>query len=545
MKIKSVHVQNFKRFTELEIVNIPETAKLVMLIGSNGSGKTSLFEAFNFWILPVKPGTTKFQRDYHIKSEQLFKPDLTDGLAVHKTINLEFFDKKLRPYHDNNDQSKKAFYIRTAYRHEPTFRSSQLDALPPLIDDETHPNKMIDIEERVSDNYRRIVGNLVHDVFDDSQNPSTSDLRDKTLGMIRQSTLNVFDDLVLTSVGHPLTNGTFLFEKGTSRNFPYVNLSSGEKATFDLLLDFTVKKQAFDDTVYCFDEPDLHMHTKVQGRLLAQLYDQLPEKCQLWIATHSIGMMRKAFELYQQNPDEVVFLDFDDKDFDQSVVMEPAQVDRTFWKKVFAVALDDLAELVAPSQIIFCEGNSDPKSSTFDAEIYDIIFSPNYPDTQFVPFDDANKIETYSQMIGNTFRHIFSSTSAINTWSVIDRDDMTQAEIASKEQDSIRVLSRRHIEAYLWDDEILTKLCDELGQADKVKNILNGKSKLINELRKRNKPADDIKAISGHLHTHIKKKLQLRQGAKTKEAFSKEFLAPLITPDTQVYQELEQDIFGT
>ena len=49
MKIQQIHVTNLKRFTDLTIQNIPETTKLVVLVGPNGCGKTSLFEAFNHW----------------------------------------------------------------------------------------------------------------------------------------------------------------------------------------------------------------------------------------------------------------------------------------------------------------------------------------------------------------------------------------------------------------------------------------------------------------------------------------------------------------
>ena len=46
MKIKSLQLKNFKRFTDLTLQDIPENAKLVLLIGSNGSGKSSVFDAF-------------------------------------------------------------------------------------------------------------------------------------------------------------------------------------------------------------------------------------------------------------------------------------------------------------------------------------------------------------------------------------------------------------------------------------------------------------------------------------------------------------------
>ena len=42
MKIKKIELNNFKRFTHLSVEDIPETTKLVVLVGPNGSGKTSM-----------------------------------------------------------------------------------------------------------------------------------------------------------------------------------------------------------------------------------------------------------------------------------------------------------------------------------------------------------------------------------------------------------------------------------------------------------------------------------------------------------------------
>ena len=47
MKIKSIKLEGFKRFTNLKIEEIPETAKLVVMIGPNGCGKSSVFDALN------------------------------------------------------------------------------------------------------------------------------------------------------------------------------------------------------------------------------------------------------------------------------------------------------------------------------------------------------------------------------------------------------------------------------------------------------------------------------------------------------------------
>ena len=45
MRLKSVNVINFKRFASLTIQNIPETARLLLLAGPNGCGKSSFFDA--------------------------------------------------------------------------------------------------------------------------------------------------------------------------------------------------------------------------------------------------------------------------------------------------------------------------------------------------------------------------------------------------------------------------------------------------------------------------------------------------------------------
>ena len=128
------------------------------------------------------------------------------------------------------------------------------------------------------------------------------------------------------------------------------------------MLDVIVTKTEYDETIICIDEPEAHIHTKLQGKLLEELYNLIPEKSQLWIATHSIGMVRKAQDLWREDPDSVVFLDFGkdgfgrDRNFDEEVTITPAEPNPNFWAQTYDVALGDLAELVVTGRTVFCEG---------------------------------------------------------------------------------------------------------------------------------------------------------------------------------------------
>ncbi len=77
---------------------------------------------------------------------------------------------------------------------------------------------------------------------------------------------------------------------------------TGTRIEFDLLLDIVVNRNAFNGSLYRIDEPEIHLNTKVQRTLLRELFRLIPENSQLWLATHSIGMVRAAQEILTEPP---------------------------------------------------------------------------------------------------------------------------------------------------------------------------------------------------------------------------------------------------
>ncbi|HEX7516307.1 MAG TPA: ATP-binding protein [Chthoniobacterales bacterium] len=550
MKIKSVRCKDFKRFTDLTIDEIPASAKLVCLVGPNGSGKSSLFDVFNYCIQPSKTagGNVSIEPDYHIKVSGGIEPDMTyyqqSWGGPFKNVSIEFHDSA--PFNEtSHPQRNDLFYIRSGYRHEANVDVGSFQRMSNILLDQNRPQTLMSPDQRVSDNYSRIVADSVESIFSDRlpDNATKATIRDRLIGRAKASLSNLFPDLELEGVGNPMERGTFYFKKGSSSHWKYKNLSAGEKAAFDLLLDFVIKSEAFKATVYCIDEPELHMHTQLQADLLGELYRNIPDDCQLWIATHSIGMLRKAQELNESNRGTVGFVDFGERDFDTPIVITPSAPNRTFWKKTFRVAMGELAELVAPSRVVFCEGSQSAitgaRTGEFDAKCFSRIFGPEFPDTEFVSLGSATEVEKNSILLTAVFRQV---VAGVTTDRVIDKDDRSVTEIADLASKGIRVLSRRHLESYLFDDEILQKLCTSVGEDTKIADVAAAKAAALSESIARRNPADDFKSMSSKLCTELKRILGLTQCGNTREAFCIDTLAPLITPETSTYQQLKKDV---
>ncbi len=526
MKIKSLKISNFKRFSDLRIEDIPESARLVVLAGPNGYGKSSLFDASMTYHESLFTGV-RWDAGYHSR---------TGASHWQDSVKIEFYGIET----PNRAQAAKYFYFRTAYRNDPTLDIHSLSRQGPAVG-ERRLQKMTETDAVVNRNYQRLFGNVVEAVLERESGSVTMDeFRARLLGSIGGAVTRLFPDLVLKSLGNPLSTGTFLFQKGAVENFRYENLSGGEKNAFDLILDIVVKKPDFNDTVYCLDEPDAHMNPRVHGPLLDVLLDIVPENCQVWIATHSIGMMRRAMDMEQAHPGSVVFLDFGEKDFDQQVTLVPTKPSRRFWLNSLEVALDDLAGLVAPKVIVVCEGSADGKNADHDARCYNKIFEAEFPETMFV--SGGNSHEVSSDRLG-LVKLLSSVVRAIKVRGLVDRDDHTQARVDELVNGGTSVLEERNVQSYLWSEEVLTAFCEEFGKRDAVADVLKIRAEAMEKSKGRKNPPDDWKSASGEIFVGMRTLLAFTGKGNDTREFERDALAPLIRPGTKTYKDLKRSIF--
>lgn len=525
MRVASIKLMNFKRFSDLLIRNIPQAAKLVVVVGPNGCGKSSLFDAFLHWYRQ-KVG---FGRN---DDQQYYRKDLVDTFDWSQTVEVSL--------HQDAEPVKGSVYVRTAYRNDPDFSVDEIGRLANPSEG-LRIGRSIDNDQTVSDNYRRLIYDTMAGVYDEANDIKTvRDFREEMIGKIRASMQRVFGDLVLNKVSDPLAGGAFFFEKGVSKSYHYKNLSGGEKAAFDLLLDLHIKRQFFTDAIYCVDEIETHLHTRVQGALVKEMVQVLPETSQLWVTTHSLGVLRAAQEMIASDPTSVCLIDFDGVDPDIPSELVPSNLSKVTWEKLLSITLDDLSQRIAPKVVIVCEGSSvGSRRKDFDAEIYNRILGSHFPDVLFVSGGSSNQVQATGVSVRDALYRILPSA---HFFSLSDRDDKSDVEVKDMERNGMIVLSRRNLESCLFADEVIESLVvQEQKEAllDEAKKIVQ--DALANSVNRGN-AGDDFKSAAGEIYNGLRKLLELKRCGNNSDAFMRDTLAPLITSAMPVYQELKINI---
>jgi predicted ATP-dependent endonuclease of OLD family len=332
MKVKTLRLKEFKRFDDLTI-DLGDTPKRVIaLVGPNGCGKSSVFDAFEE---KLKDFRSHGYEEHHFFSKAFFYED---------TLKKNNYDKNQSIFltTDKSNLDRKSFYIRTAYRFTSKFNVQQIAAMPGILDLRDEPISSISIDTRLESNYKRLLGLSYSEFF---KGTKTGDqVRIELIEEVNLILRNILD-VEISDLGNIFEKkGQFYFKKGNAKNFPYANLSSGEKEVIDIILDLLIKRKEYTDTVFCIDEPELHLNTAIQRKLIIEIEKLIPEKCQLWVATHSIGFLRA---LQEELRDKSQILDFSEKDYFAGVhTIKPIKTTRKNWQRIFSTALEDLTGLI-------------------------------------------------------------------------------------------------------------------------------------------------------------------------------------------------------
>jgi predicted ATPase len=477
MRIKEISLKNFKRFTDLTIKDIPESAKLVLLIGANGSGKSSVFDAFEYYnnSNSIKDptyylkGTTNPQIEFvfdkgGLKTKGLQAPGMyMDGDNYHESFRgiwvgsgkfeNTLIEKPLRP-----------FYGRSSIRIVPRIPLPNLQKS--ITDDADKPELFIDQDVRFNTDiyeYIREINAAVRSPFIQGKQPNSSDIFNEYFARINESFSYIFGesktaikiiDMVDSIPGVP---AELIFQKGDSR-INYDLLSHGEKQVVTLLLDFVIRRKYYQDTIYFIDEMDTHLETSIQKRLIEDVVKKwIPEGSQLWTASHALGFIE-----YANKSENAVILDFDNLDFDVPQVIVPqAKYSSDVYE--IAVSKEFLPSLFKGFDIVFVE-NTD-RGLFAEVAIEKTLF-----------IAEKNRDAVYHKAKEGAFKGI------------VDRDFLSDSDIVEikKHYPNLRVLSYYSTENYLYHPdnlaEYFTRANKPFDKTEYIRAIADTKSQKVNDI---------------------------------------------------------------
>ncbi len=318
----------------------------------------------------------------------------------------------------------------------------------------------------MEENYRRLY--IKYNKYLNDKDCRPSEAKAKIIGDLNIALQSCLD-LEVTSIGDiEASEGTLYFSKSDHPAvFDFNVLSSGEKEVVDILLDLYLRQGEYTDTIFLIDEPDLHINTSIQRKLLIEINKLVGENCQIWIATHSVGFLRA---MQEDLKDECQMVHFPPgvKWASTPQTLIPVTKTRSKWKEIFETALDDLTGLVSPKRIIYCEGKDKPGKNGvergLDAQVFNNIFSEKHHDTLFISSGGNTELDQRSEIAIAILTKIFSDIEII----VLKDRDISSGKPNTENDRKIylqnnpqnhRVLKRWEIENYLYDKEVLKSYC--------------------------------------------------------------------------------------
>ncbi|MDI9365784.1 MAG: AAA family ATPase [Flavobacterium sp.] len=359
MRIKKIELTNFKRFTNLVISDIPETSKLVLLIGSNGSGKSCLFDAFNWLSKGLNKGipysiadtVNYYQKD--LLNNPLVQVAFTDG----NVIEID----GVPPQNSKQVFLAKKFIGRSSIRIVPRISNDSNGA--DISSDNDSPSTYIENDTRfINDVFQYIqqINNALREpVFSGRQADTLQIFRD-FIEPLNHSLLKIFGGDETTTIqiaefedATPNRTAKLIFRKGDSK-INYDLLSHGEKQVIILLINFIVRQKYYEDAIIFIDEMDCHLNTALQYHLIEEIVTKwIPESSQLWTASHALGFID-----YAKNNESASIIDFNLLNFDKKQELMPVSKDKL---DVYEIAIPKatIASILKGYKLVIVENTND------------------------------------------------------------------------------------------------------------------------------------------------------------------------------------------
>lgn len=434
MNISQIRINNFKSIEEL---HIKFNEKFNVIIGENNIGKTTILEAMLLWKKCYDTHIQQNKKRFYAKPHNILFKEVS-FLRVSDDIDL--FNKLNK---NSGSIEVEITFIDRGKEYNLGFEIGKVNNIDNAYFQLKYINRSEFIEfEKLAESYNKTLNNFI--VFFETR-PIASIvskepymykgqvlskiakgkgyevLRNKIIGYSTNKEIKRNIEKIITSI---IGEEVEFIEKNQN-NKEYIKLMvKKDNKTTDLLSQgsgFIQITEIFSSIEYVdaelyillIDEPDSHIHAKLQSKLLKEFREI--SKSQLFLITHNERFMSEVAD------EEIIFINNIDK---QKKYIEPLQEGaKALVVENLVGNLDEIEELKYSDKVVFVEGPKDKKIIQLLHEKY--IEITNERDSKRCYFDilqGIDKLDSKLQALSQTYRRI---TRENISWILVRDTDFT------------------------------------------------------------------------------------------------------------------------
>ncbi len=292
MKIKKLHIKNFKSIADLEII---EPNPFTVFVGPNGSGKSNIFEALEFFInpLPIEDKARLFGG-----KEAIGKRDLPNTECQIEVIHELFSFNESTTFYSPSSKISKQRIFQEAWN-------------------ESNEDEGIEIGKFLYSFRRLFIKNIEKQKINFSDDFTLSFSGNNLEKVLKRVLLDEFKNEEICEwlslfipgfekveiVSSDLSNNDTLlmYEKGVKKPFTKDLISDG---TYNILALLTAVFQSDEPQFLCIEEPENGLNPRVIKELVGFFRNACEEKGHyIWLNTHSQTLVSEL------TPDEIITVD--------------------------------------------------------------------------------------------------------------------------------------------------------------------------------------------------------------------------------------------
>ncbi len=451
MRISSLKVEDFPPIRLLEISNLTSP---VIIAGANGSGKTRLKDGIsNTFRSPSSPQISVSVLSTRPEEAESFKTECLEVIQGQSSNQLqEYMNTRTR----GGTYTGSVIQIDSNRSIQPVKFQALTLFTPDPDDAEINYTYYLDSftnrwQELVNKIYQK-VANRDHKILDyvksNLSKTGNRALRANPDPFVPYQ--DVFAKLLHGKQLMPIDPKQlreFQYKIGDSDPLAFQTLSSGEQEVVKISFDLIWRR--IRHCVILLDEPELHLHPTLVFRLIETLKEIGEGTNQLILFTHSADLISTYYAT-----GNVFFIDIEKQEGNQVGQLSDLRDRHVATARMIGT---NLGLFAVGKRLIFVEG----AESSVDRLTYHKIAQRSLPNSYVIPIGSVNNINTLSEVTGELQQAIFG----INLFMIRDHDGLSDEQVENLHKNPhVRCLSRRHIENYFLNPDILAKVAEHFYQ---------------------------------------------------------------------------------